>query len=506
MNNTQHSKFIQQRTRCHICAWGLLLLLPLLALPAVAQGQFSYTTNYDSTITITGYMGPGGAVTIPDTMHGLPVTSIGGMAFYNCIGLTSVTIRNSVTSIGDQAFCNCTNLTNVTIGNRVAGIGSLAFGNCINLANVSIPNSVTNIGGGAFYNCIDLTSVTIPSGVISIVVRPGEPGPFVFCTRLSAITVDVLNPAYTSLDGVLFNKDQTILIECPGAKAGSYTVPGSVTNIAYAAFAGCSSLTNVAVLSSVTSIGDWAFIGCTSLTGVAIPSSVASIGYCAFGGCITLSSITIPDSVTSLGDDAFSDCTNLTSVTIGNGVTRIWENAFVECGSLTNITLGNNVTSIGNDAFLDCISLTSVTIPNSVTSIGEYAFAGCSGLTGCYFLGNAPQLESQNVFYNDDQATVFYLPGTTGWGTTFGGRPTAPWYLPNPVILDFGLSFGVKTNQFGFIISWATNVPVVIEASTNLANPTWSPVATNTLISGTSYFSDPRWTNYPTRFYRLRSP
>jgi hypothetical protein len=78
--------------------------------------------------------------------------------------------------------------------------------------------------------------------------------------------------------------------------------------------------------------------------------------------------------------------------------------------------------------------------------------------------------------------------------------------FPNPLILNHSSSFGVKTNRFGFIISWATNVPVVIEASTNLANPTWSPVATNTLISGTSYFSDPRWTNYPTRFYRLRSP
>ena len=78
--------------------------------------------------------------------------------------------------------------------------------------------------------------------------------------------------------------------------------------------------------------------------------------------------------------------------------------------------------------------------------------------------------------------------------------------FPTPLILNHSSSFGVKTNQFGFIISWATNVPVVIEASTNLANPTWSPVATNTLISGTSYFSDPQWTNYPARFYRLRSP
>jgi hypothetical protein len=110
------------------------------------------------------------------------------------------------------------------------------------------------------------------------------------------------------------------------------------------------------------------------------------------------------------------------------------------------------------------------------------------------------------VFYNDNTATVYYLPGTTGWGATFGGRPTALWFLPNPLILTSGPSFGVQTNRFGFIISWATNLPVVVEACTNLPNPIWAPVRTNTLIGGSSYFSDPQWTNYPGRFYRLRWP
>jgi hypothetical protein len=100
--------------------------------------------------------------------------------------------------------------------------------------------------------------------------------------------------------------------------------------------------------------------------------------------------------------------------------------------------------------------------------------------------------------------TVYYLPGTTGWNTTFGGRPTALWVLPNPVILNLSPGFGVQTNVFGFVISWATNASVVVEASTSLANPTWSAVSTNTLIDGSSYFRDPQWTNYPRRFYRIR--
>jgi hypothetical protein len=150
-----------------------------------------------------------------------------------------------------------------------------------------------------------------------------------------------------------------------------------------------------------------------------------------------------------------------------------------------------------------------------VTNIENNAFIFCGNLTRVFFQGNAPSL-GQDVFVGvlpfpphesvPDPVTIYYLPGTTGWDTTFGDRPTAPWYLPNPVILDFGPSFGVQTNRFGFIISWATNVPVIVEASTNLANPTWSPVSTNTLTSGMSYFSDPQWTNYPARFYRIRSP
>jgi hypothetical protein len=121
-------------------------------------------------------------------------------------------------------------------------------------------------------------------------------------------------------------------------------------------------------------------------------------------------------------------------------------------------------------------------------------------------MGNAPSLGGSSVFQGDNYATVFYLAGTAGWGPWFGGRPTALWFLPNPLILTSGPGFGVQSNTFGFIISWATNAPVVVEACTNPANHTWSPLQTNALTAGWSYFSDPQWSNYPVRFYRLRSP
>jgi hypothetical protein len=163
----------------------------------------------------------------------------------------------------------------------------------------------------------------------------------------------------------------------------------------------------------------------------------------------------------------------------------------------------NSVTTIGNDAFRGCTSLTSVTIPNSVTTIEGLAFQDCNSLAGVYFQGNVPAVIGFDPFVGTDNATIYYLPGTTGWGTTFAGRPTALW---KPQVQTGDASFGVQANQFGFNITWASGMVVVVEAATDLVNPAWVSVGTNTLTSGSSYFSDPEWTNHPARFYRLRSP
>jgi hypothetical protein len=130
----------------------------------------------------------------------------------------------------------------------------------------------------------------------------------------------------------------------------------------------------------------------------------------------------------------------------------------------------------------------------------------CRRLTSIYFRGNASSADYDQFI--DADATVYYLPGITGW-EAFSAKEwmilTAPWYLPNPTILNFEPNFGVQTNRFGFTISWATNTSVVVEAC-SMTNPTWVPLQTNTLTGGSCYFSDPQWTNYPVRCYRLRSP
>jgi len=148
--------------------------------------------------------------------------------------------------------------------------------------------------------------------------------------------------------------------------------------------------------------------------------------------------------------------------------------------------------------FSGCSSLTRITISASVTNLGDGAFWHCTGLSNVFFFGNAPTLGSGTVF-TSDPATVYYLPGTTGWYTPFGGLTAVCW---NPQARNLG----VQTNQFRFTITGSSNLTIVVEACTNLVNAVWSPVGTNTLTGGSSPFSDPQWTNYPSRFYRFRAP
>jgi hypothetical protein len=156
---------------------------------------------------------------------------------------------------------------------------------------------------------------------------------------------------------------------------------------------------------------------------------------------------------------------------------------------------------IGQNAFQSC-PMTSIIIPASVLSIDGSAFFGCFSLKSIFFRGNAASVGS-SVFQGVNNPIVYYLPRTNGWSTNFGGLSTSLWV---PQMQNSGKSSWIQTNQFGFNINWASGMVVVVESRTNFANSTWSAMATNTLTADSSYFSDPLWTNYPSRFYRLRSP
>jgi autotransporter-associated beta strand protein len=437
---------------------------------------YTYTTTSGS-VTLTGYSGTGGDVTVPATINGLPVIAIGANAFQKITSLARMTLPASLTSIGNYAFSGCTNLASVTIPAGVSSIGVNAFFGCASLTAITIPASVTSIGGNAL------------SG----------------CTKMVAITVDAGNSAYSSVDGVLCNKSQSMLIKCPGGKAGSYAIPNSVTSIADSAFASCWSLTSVTMSNNVISIAGSAFYDCTNLTSATISSSLTIIADFVFGRCSSLTGVTIPNSVTRIGNYAFRDCGKLTSVILGTSVTSIGVVAFFNCTSLTSITIPNSVTSIGNNAFnhcillgsvilgtsvtsiesqafLNCTSLTSVNIPASVASIGDRAFSGCTALKKTSFTGNAPTM-GMDVFTNAASGfTVYYFGSATGFsGPPWDGyatvnmgaaTPAAMWLVEKALPYNANLQDEPNGDGVSLLMAYALN----LDPNQNLSGSMPKPV------------------------------
>ena len=319
----------------------------------------------------------------------------------------------------DSPWCADTRIKTLIIDEGVTSIGDRAFQDCRNLSNVKLPNSLTLIYNDAFSNCTSLASVIIPDSVTSI----GDDA-FEGCISLKSIEISDNNKNYSSVDGVLFNKDKSVLVIYPAGKTDSvYSIPNSVTSIGNSAFSECTNLSNVTIPDSVISIGDFAFSNSTSLRSVTIPDSVTIIGVSAFYDCKNLINVTLPNSITSIDYSVFSDCTSITNITIPDSVTSIGDSAFEGCTSLTSITIPNSVTSIGNDAFYSCYftfgsfvnnskcqynrgetivdtdsdgfcikdnvlvkmrpnyAIDEVSIPNGVIKIGDYAFEYCTSLT-----------------------------------------------------------------------------------------------------------------------------
>jgi hypothetical protein len=253
--------------------------------------------------------------------------------------------------------------------------------------------------------------------------------------------------------------------------------------------------------------------GLALLAGCAAARAQIQLLYTTNAGAITITnysgsggSLTIPGTingfpVTGIADEAFLNCVSVTNVTIVSGVTHIGNSAFEACTSLTGVTIPGSVATLGEYAFA-ATSLTSVTIPGSVTSIGADAFAATS-LTSVYFTGNAPAADA-SVFQYDNGPTVYYLTNTTGWAgfSSNTGLGTVLW---NAQIQAGGTGFGLKSNQFGFNITGTANIPVVVEACTNLASPVWIPLQALTLTNGSVHFSEPAQANGSGRYYRLGS-
>ena len=315
----------------------LSLVLLFLALPVSVRAQFYCTTN-NGGVTLTGITNypDDGVLNIPPNFNGLPVIGIGAVAFRSGPEV-SVIIPDTVISIGTAAFENCYFLTNLYIGNGVTNIAETVF--------------------------------------------DGSP-------ILTTVTVGSLNPSYSSLGGVLFDKNQTTLVEFPGGGPANYVVPATVTNI-------------------------------------------------------------------------------------------------------------------GTYAFFLSQNLLNITLPKGLANIENSAFRGCNQLLGAFFEGPPPTDNTGATFAGDGSVTVYYLPGVADWSSFYGSAPAVLW---NPHFTNSSASFGGPGNHFGFNIAGSTNIPIVLQACSNLANPVWSTLSTFTLTNGSVPYTDLQSANFKSRFYRITGP
>ena len=332
-------------------------------------------------------------IEIPGEIDGVKVTEISSYAFWYCENLTSVNIPNSVTSIGRGAFdetallknqtgvkyvdkwvVDCDeDVTTVEIKDGTRSIADYAFERCTNLTNINIPNSVTFIDEGAFYNCINLSDIEVAAE----------------------------NENYSSIDGVLFNKDKTDLIKCPvGNLRTEYTIPDNVTSIGYCAFYECKNLLNIIIPDSVTEMGILAFGRCDKLTNIKIPNGVTKISSELFEGCTSLANISVPENIVEIEGQPFGgtafinaqkgikyfgdwvvECdSDLTNAEIKPGTIGIADYAFSSCKNLEGVTIPDGVTKMGRCAFSWCENLTNITIPSSIMEIDAFTFASCKNL------------------------------------------------------------------------------------------------------------------------------
>lgn len=365
------------------------------------------------------------------------VESIGSYAFAYCISLMEIIIPSNVKYINLEAFSNCKNLSNVIISEGIISIDKYAFRYCINLANIILPRSLISIGAWAFYNCTSLARIVIPESLIDI----GNDA-FAHCIGLENITVEENNKKYKSIEGVLMNKEGTILIQYSlGNRRKLYIVPNRVTNIGRTAFYNSVNLVNITLGEQVEIIGNEAFRNCQSLetiiisrgirdglmtggtdmfTGcnpnlkILVPSesisaykrktefipyytriaaNIKTVDFWGNNGMIiqdkaiinykgAQETILIPNYITTIMPEAFIGKASIKNIIFEDGstITNIGEGAFRDCVNLIRISLPSTLEFLCDRVFLNCRSLEQVVIPNSIKIIGDNLFENCIGM------------------------------------------------------------------------------------------------------------------------------
>lgn len=340
-----------------------------------------------------------------ETVEIIAGDSLSNSAFKGCEKLKHITLPTTITEIGDSAFLGCKSLEEFTIPAGVTKIGLSVFKNCTALASVEIADHITSIGFAAFKGCASLTEVKIPATVTLI-----DKQAFAACSSLLKIEVAAENTVYQTIDGSLYTKDGTVLMQYAAGKTETtFVIPATVTTIDPCAFENSVALKSLTIPATVTSIGNAAFNG-TAFTDITVPTWAIgaipktalqtvvinagdSIGASAFANSSALVSVAIPASVTTIGKLAFGGCDALATITVDDANTayKTVENVLYSKDGKTLILYApakvetafevpSDVIAIEASAFANAKALTELTVPATVATIGASAFDGCVAL------------------------------------------------------------------------------------------------------------------------------
>lgn len=317
-----------------------------------------------------------------------------GLAFENCVNLTSVSLPEGIKYLGVETFTGCTSLEEITIPSGCQlSYDSALFANCTSLKTVNLPDGISELANAMFKNCISLETFTIPDGVTRI---PREL--FVGCTSLKEV---VLHDAVTYIGNSAFY----------GCSSLKYIdIPDSVTSIGSSAFAKCTSLKEFIIPEGATYISDYMFYMCLSLESAVIPNSVEVIGMRAFMNCTSLTEINLHDGITKLCQGAFNN-SGLVTVTVPSTVTEMESGVFAGCDNLVEVNLPSNLDTIPSSTFDGCSHLESITIPESVKLIESYAFEGCDNLASIIILSKDVEIGAYGCI--PTTTTIYGYEGST---------------------------------------------------------------------------------------------
>lgn len=402
---------------------------------------YYYTVDEGENAVIVGCSTNSSNITLPVTLGGYTVTTVGYRGMASCKTLTSVTIPNNITKLDLYAFASCTNLDTATIPATCVYVGDSAFQDCTSLTTVVIAEGVTHLGDYCFSGCTSLTEIVVPDSCTYL-------GDYAFynCDSMVSATIGITVPSIGKYTFYSCEKLATVVIGIKVESIGEYafcgtaltrlTTPASLKHIGNYAFANCKNLERVALKAGLLTIGDGAFFDDILLATINWPANINSIGASAFRGCSSLASATIPAGVAEIRDYTFAYCTSLNSVTVEGTLTSIGEKAFYRdaltaftftegltsigadafaFNALTEISLPNSVVYIGEQAFNECVSLTSVSIPDSVTYVGAYAFSANANNLTITIRYNTGKI-ADHMLYNTDMYEVIMENGITEIG------------------------------------------------------------------------------------------